>query len=158
MSLISTLCVPVPLYIDPHLSDQWAAQCRWPLSESAKLHLCPLHQIGVPANTNAECWPHDSDTQRPQRYWSHCDKTGEPLKHNTLFMFCCLFSFSSSKKAWTFWTLIPNILEEFFLDTSFLSLGNLWLFYAVTFYLKNHYKIENLLKLKVPVFLWYVHC
>lgn len=54
-------CLPACLRIDPHLSDQWPTECGRPLPDPAELHLCPLHQIGAPANQNAERRPHDSD-------------------------------------------------------------------------------------------------
>lgn len=65
--------------LDPHIFDQWPTKCWWPLPEAPELHVCTFHQIGVPANQNTQRWPHDSDTQWPQRYRSNRDKTGELL-------------------------------------------------------------------------------
>lgn len=92
VSYFNSTCqyLPVCPHIDPHFFDQWPSKCRRPLPDPAELHLCSVHQVGVPANQNVECWPHDSDTPWPQRYRPHCDKTGEA---KTFFssLFCHIY-------------------------------------------------------------------
>lgn len=95
-SSLTCQCLPVWLSIDPHVFDQWPSQCRWPVPDTAQLHLRPLHQAGVSANQNAERWPHDADTTWPQRYRPHCDKTGETQKTHTLLF----FSFFAFLRVW----------------------------------------------------------
>lgn len=91
-SAVKCRYLPVCPLIDPHFSDQWPSECRRPLPDPAELHLRPVHQVGVPANQNAERWPHDSDTPWPQRYRPHCDKTGEAK--TALLFFSFLFFIS----------------------------------------------------------------
>ena len=70
---LTSLSIPCS---DPHVFDQWAAQC-WPTDlRVAGLHLSPLHPPASAENPHAQRRPHDPELPRPQGGGPHRHQTG----------------------------------------------------------------------------------